>query len=177
MKVRLRSRFAVLVVAVMALCACAADQTPGFLRAGSDPYPPAGLDHRVASSHVELYWKCTRDASGLLQLDGIARNPGEAQPVRFLVLELAGLDARDREVSSASGAVPNFMLGTNQTSPFRIILQPTGSEVRFDLFYQYVFEEPEMDVALVPVALGPHLASTQRFMVRDACSDTLHKTK
>ena len=159
------------------LSACAADGTWRLPAAEPTLYPPAVFTHRVASSHVVLYWNCARPEPGVLRLDGVAQNPWGHQEVRFLELELVGMDARERTVSQAAAAVPNFLLRTNEISPFHLDLRTAGTEVRFDLFYQYRFQDNGgRFLAGSPVGVPRLLAqATQRFMARDVCSDTQHR--
>jgi hypothetical protein len=149
----------------------------GSVLTGASPYPPPEMDHRVASSHVELYWRCGREADRL-RLDGLARNPWTVQEVRFLEFELTGVDATDRSISAARGELAVLLLGTNQIAPFRLELTPEGGEVRYDLAYQYRFADNEMDASAVWAGAGSRLlAQTQRYLVRDACADTAHRAK
>jgi hypothetical protein len=146
--------------------------------AGSPDYPPAEMQHRVSTSHVELYWRCATDGAGALRMDGVARNPTQSQPVRYLEFELSGVDREERVVSSAHGAAQNFILRTNEVTPFLLALRPTGAESRFDLGYRYIFDEMEMDARLVSTRpMGAQLARTQGWMVRDACNDALHRAR
>jgi hypothetical protein len=174
----MRIRTGVLACLGIALTACAADGT-WRPPAASTLYPPALFAHRVASSHVALYWNCTRPEPGVVRVEGVAQNPWASQEVRFLELEVAGVDARERYVSQASTALPNFLLGTNQISPFHLDLRTVGSEVRFDLFYQYRFQENGgRFLAGSPVGVPRLFAqSTIRFMARDVCSDTQHRVR
>ncbi len=85
------------------------------------------------------------------------------------------MDARERTVSQAAAAVPNFLLRTNEISPFHLELRLAGTEVRVDLFYQYRFQDGSRFLAGAPVS-GPHLlVQTHRFMARDVCSETQHR--
>lgn len=177
MRGRMRIRTGVLACLGIALTACAADGT-WRPPAQSTLYPPALFAHRVASSHVGLYWNCTRPEPGVVRVEGVAQNPWASQEVRFLELEVVGVDARERYVSQASTALPNFLLGTNQISPFHLDLRTVGSEVRFDLFYQYRFQDNGgRFLAGSPVGVPRLLAQTHRFMARDVCSDTQHRVR
>jgi hypothetical protein len=50
--------------------------------------------------------------------------------------------------------------------------------VRYDLHYQYRFQDVEFDALLAGPPMRPRLAeSSFRFMIRDACSDTQHRAK
>jgi hypothetical protein len=161
---------------VSTLAGCAADGMRSSSMIGSEPYPPPGLSHRIASSHVELYWRCDRGESGVMRVEGTARNPWYSQDVRFLEFDLLGVDRDDRTVSSAHSAAANFMLGTNQITRFAVALRTTGRETRYDLLYRYLFNEmEEMSARLAGPSMRPRLAqSTVQFMVRDACSETQH---
>lgn len=163
----------------LALVGCAADGMQSSSMIGAEPYPPPGLPHRVASSHVELYWKCDQGGPDVMRVQGMARNPWSPQEVRFLEFDLFGVDRDDRAVSTAHAAAPNFLLGTNQITRFEVALRLTGREVRYDLYYRYRFQElEEMDALLAGPPTRPRLAqSTVQFMIRDACSDTQHRAK
>lgn len=161
----------------MGLSACALE---GTWPPTTEPtiYPPAVFSHRVGTSHVVLYWNCTQPEPGVLRLDGVAQNPHSPQEVRFLELDLAGVDAQDRFVSETKGAVRNFLLRLNEISPFQLDLRLAGTEVRFDLFYQYRFHEDGGHFLAGPPVGGPHLfAQEQRFMARDVCSETQHRVR
>jgi hypothetical protein len=79
-------------------------------------------------------------------------------------------------VSDTHADAPNFLLGTNQITRFQLALRTTGREVRYDLHYQYRFQDVEFDALLAGPPMRPRLAeSSFRFMIRDACSDTQHR--
>ena len=143
------------------------------------PYPPDAYAHRVASSHVVLYWNCHRPEPGILRVEGVAQNPWSSQEVRFLEVEVVGVNNQERTVSHAKGAAQDILIHTNQFSPFRMELRPAGSEVRFDLYYEYRFQDVEMEARLAgPLVGAPRLlAQTQRFLARDACSETQHRAR
>lgn len=169
-------RFGLGILLAFALVGCATDGMHSSSMIGAEPYPPPGLPHRVASSHVELYWKCDPANPGEMQVQGMARNPWSPQEVRFLEFDLVGVDRDGRDVSQAHAEAPNFLLGTNQVTRFQIALRTTGKEARYDLHYQYRFQELEEMAALVAgPPVYPRVAqSSVRFMIRDACSDTQH---
>ncbi len=159
------------------LSACAADGTLQFPPMTSTPYPPPGYVHRVETSHVALYWNCTQPEPGMLQLAGLAFNPWSSQPVRFLEFELVGVNDKERTASVAKAEAQDLQLFTNQSTTFTLDLRMAGGEVRFDLYYQYRFQEGDHNrIVAGPVAGGPFLLAqqTNRFMVRDACSDSQH---
>lgn len=122
-------------------------------------YPQAVFAHRVSSPDVDIYWNCTQPEAGLVRFGGVAQNTGGAY-VRFLKLQVAGVDAKDRNIVEAAAAVPDISLYTNQKSPFQMDLRTAGGEVRFDLFYQY--------------SIGS-LSRELHFMARDVCSETQHR--
>ena len=164
----------------LGLAACAFLEIPMQTKEGPSLYPPDVFAHRVATSHVVLYWNCSRSEANLLRVDGVAQNPWSPQEVRYLELELVGVNREERIVSETKGAVPNVFLGTNQTSPFRLDLRTVGSEVRFDLYYHYRFQDTDMLEALLagPPIVGPRLlASTQNSLARDVCSETQHRAR
>jgi hypothetical protein len=178
MKWMMETRRGLLVLLGIMLSACASD---GGLRLPTAqqpmPYPPPGFAHRVASSHVELYWNCAQSEPEKLQLDGVAVNPWSSQAVQYLQFDLVGVDARERTVSAAQGAAQDYQIFTNQSTPFELELRPAGNEVRFDLYYEYRFQDRGHNSFIAgPWPGGPlRLAQqTNRFMVRDVCSDTQH---
>ena len=142
---------------------------------GQRPYPPPGYTHHVGSSALELFWNCNRPEPNLLRIDGVAVNRISGGDVHFLKFEAAGIGSREREVSSAKFDSPNIQISIGQSEPFRLDLQTTGQEVRFDLFYEYGFHS-ENEISLLAAAGEPprFLAQGTRNIVRDACSATLH---
>ncbi len=76
-------------------------------------------------------------------------------------LNLVGVDSQGGTVSQAATSLPDIAPWINQISPFHMRLQTVGSEVRFDLYYQYYPGTPRFGLA-------------QRNFVRDACSPTQH---
>lgn len=161
----------------LGLAACTSEGTLGRPAAEPTSYPPDAFAHRVASSHVVLYWNCARPDAGLVRLEGVAQNPWSPQEVRFLEFDLVGVDARDRTVSQAKGEARDFLLGTSQTTPFHLDLRTQGTEVRFDLYYRYRFQDNGRSfIAGRLVGAPPLLAQMQQqFFVRDVCSETQHR--
>lgn len=160
--------------------ACAADGTIKLPAAAPMPYPPAGYTHTVSSSHVTLYWNCTQPEPGVQRLEGVAVNAWSAQEVRFLEFELTGVDNRERIVSEARGEARNFLLGTFQSTPFQLDLRTAGGEVRFDLYYQYRFQDrSHREMVAAQLSGRPFLLAqqTNRFMARDVCSETQHRVR
>ena len=102
----------------------------------SGAYPPPEFAHRVASPQVEVYWNCGEATPGVVQLDGVVHNFG-GRDVRFASVEAVGVNAMGQSVSDSVVALPDIVLGVNQSSPFHITLRATGSEVRYDLYYWY----------------------------------------
>ena len=143
----------------MVLSACAAQPAV---------YPPATFAHRVATQDVEIYWNCTKAESGLLQVDGVARNIG-GRDVRFLNLEVESVNVRESRLLSAAAPLQALVLPINQLSPFQLQLPTRGDEARYDLFYQY--RVPSRLGALDPDA------GERRFMARDVCSDTQNRSR
>ncbi len=159
-----------LVVVAMGVTSCVAMDTAGT---GA---PPEAFTHRAANSEVVLLWNCLQPASGVLHVQGVARNPWHVQPIRYLELQVVGVDAQGRQTAEAAGKAWDVQIFTNQQSPFQIDLRTAGAEVRFDLYYQYLFNH-EYDTAMLagPPMVGPRLyAQTHTNMVRDACSPTQH---
>lgn len=169
----------------LGLCACAPEGGLGIPSTPSTPYPPPGFAHRQSSMAVELFWNCTRPTPSALLLQGVVVNVVESE-VRSLEFTLSGVDARGAAVSEANGATRSFVLGTTQSTPIQLELQTTGSEVRFDLFYQY--QSPYQGgseltglrggAVAVRLVANPAFLLAQgmnRLMVRDVCSESLHR--
>lgn len=174
-----RSRIVPLVLLAIGMSACVADGTLQ-LPAASTPYPPPGYTHLAGNAHVALYWNCTRPEPGLLRAEGLAFNPWGSQPVQFLEFELVGVDGGERTVSAGKAEARDIQLFTGQSTPFQLALKTAGSEARFDLYYQYRFQEGDHDrIVAGPFAGGRFLLAqaTQRFMVRDACSEAQHRVR
>ena len=174
------SGIALLFLAAVGLSACAAYGTLQVPAVASTPYPPPGFTHQGGNSQVELYWNCARPEPGILQVEGLAFNPWSQQPVGFLEFDVVGVDSRERAVSQAHGEARDFLLYTNQNTPFRLDLRTSGAEIRFDLFYQYRFQDRSHRSLDAGPAVGvPHLLAQrdQHFMVLDACSETQHRAR
>ena len=162
----------------MGLAACAADGTSLVPPMASTAYPPHEYAHRVESSQVALYWNCAQPEPGLLKLEGLAFNPWSNQPIRFLEFELAGVNDRERTVSEAKADARDLQIFTNQSTPFQLDLRTAGTEVRFDLYYQYRAQDRGHNAIVAgPVPSGSFLVAQQvnRFMARDVCSETQHR--
>ena len=173
-----KHRVAFSVLLAIGLSACTANGTLQLPAETSATYPPAVFSHRVGTSHVVLYWNCTRPEPGLLRLEGVAQQAGSSQPIRFLEMELAGVDARELYVSQAFAALVDILLHTNQISPFGLDLRTTGTEVRFDLFYRYHFQDNGHPFVAGPLVGWSRLsAQNQQFMARDVCSETQHRVR
>ena len=112
-----------------------------------------------------------------MRVDGVAANVWSSQPPRYLAWDLVGVDAADRTVSSAEAKSAVIELPTNTYTTFQIDMRTTGSETRFDLHYEYQFQDGGHTLMISALDWdGPVLLAqvTQRFFVRDACSDSQH---
>jgi len=167
------SRILLVVLLTSGVGSCASPQ-------GAPPsYPPDSYAHRASDGHVVLYWNCVREG-GVLKLEGVAQNPWEAQPIRFLAFDLIGVSAQDRTVSRTTGAAPDIQISTNQIAPFHLNVNAVGTEARFDLYYQYQFlEGEEMGARLAgPLVAFPRIvAQTNVSLVRDACAEGKHRAR
>ncbi len=186
------NRAGLLVLLVISLAACTPEGGVRLPSAEPTAYPPPGFAHEVSSPAVELFWNCTRPVPGTLSLEGMAFNPWSGSEIRFLDFDLVGVDSRGSTVSEVSGPAQSLIFGMMRSTPFQLALPTTGSEIRFDLFYQYQYQEPGEGgdgdhrsrlpggapslrlVSSTPLLPGP---ATQRFMVRDACSETMHRVR
>jgi len=178
MRCAMKTRAGALAVLGIALSACVGGELQ-LPKAEPTIYPPAVYAHRVQSSHVALYWNCSWPEPGLLRVEGVAHNPWSPQEIRFLEFDLAGVDSHERIVSQARGEARDFLLHMSQITPFRLELRTAGSEVRFDLFYQYRFHEGDRDRLIAgPLAGRPlFLVQTKGFMARDICSESQHRVR
>lgn len=159
---------------VMTVAACTSLQGPQATQ--PQAYPPAAYAHRVGTTQVVLYWNCLRPSPDALRVDGMAQSPYFSE-VRDLEFELVGADANERVVSQTSGAARDYVLRTNQFSPFQLDLRTAGSEVRFDLFYRYRSQQNLRSMLAGPPVNGPlHFAqATSQSSARDVCSETQHR--
>ena len=160
-----------LMVAAIGLTGCATMAAPGPVS------PQDAFRHRASTSELVLFWNCLRPESSLLRVEGMAQNPWQPQPVGYLTFKLVGVDAQERITAQATGAARDLRLSTNQVSPFRLALKTAGTEVRFDLYYDYQFQ-PESDMGALSagpsVGRAPLHVRAQTHLVRNACSDTEH---
>jgi len=147
-----------MMVTGLLLAACSTTGPLGVPASGPTNYPPANFTHRVSTADVDVFWNCTQPESGLVEVDGVVQNTG-GRDVKFMELNLVGVDPRNYSVSQATASLPDTVLSTNQISPFRMSFRTVGSEARFDLYYQY-YPGPRRDA--------------HRNFARDACSPTLH---
>jgi hypothetical protein len=163
----------------LALAACTADGTFMVSAPPATPYPPPGYSHTVQSSHVALYWNCARPDPAIVEVSGVAFNPWSSQPVRDLEVEIVGVDARERTLSAARTDAPDAQLFTNESTSFHVSLRTVGGESRLDLYYRYKFQDGGRERMLADLAWdGPILLAQQiQFRVRDACSDSQHRTR
>ncbi len=168
--------FVLFSVLVMTVAACTSLRSQQAAQGQPQAYPPAAFAHRVGTTQVVLYWNCLRPGPDALRLDGVAQSP-YFSGIRDLEFELAGVDAAERAVSQTRGAARDFVLRTNQSSPFQLDLRTTGSEVRFDLFYRYRSQQNLRSMLAGPPVGGLQLfaQATTQFLARDVCSDTQHK--
>ncbi len=151
-------------------------------------YPPAGAAHRVASPAIELFWSCSRPDTNTVRVEGWAINRWYTMEVRDLRLELVGVGA-DSGNSSAQAVAA--MLSPMRSAPFLLDITAAGSETRFDLYYEYRFQEPgddTFDTSRAPASLSPGIlvAASQpwlivqvpsRFLVWNVCDESLHRIK
>ena len=171
----MRTHLAFIAVLALTVAGCA---SPGTGQPSI--YPPDVFAHRVATSEIVLYWNCSRPDAGILRVDGVAQSPWAAQPIRFLEFDLVGVNDRERTVSDVKGAAEDIQIFTNQLSPFHLELRPAGSEVRFDLYYEYRYNLNEEMYALLagpPVPVSWLSAMTNRQLARDICSETQHRVR
>jgi hypothetical protein len=172
------SRVWLAAASALSLSACASGgESTQFLSSALTVDPTAGFTNRVSSNQVVLYWNCTRPEPGILRVDGVAHNPWSSQAIRFLEFDLVGMDDRDRQVSATSAALPAILLWTNEVSAFRLDLKTAETESRFDLYYQYRFNEGGNRILAGPPGAAPQRLAQQlrRFLVRDVCSETQHR--
>jgi putative hemolysin len=155
----LKTQLWYLMAMALSLSACSTAGTSRVLGLGPGSYPPAVYTHRVGSANVDIYWNCAQPEPGVLEMDGVVWNTG-GRTVNFMKLNLVGADSHGGTVSQATTSLPDIALGINQISPFHMRVRTVGSEVRFDLYYEYY--------------PGTEFGFSHRNFVRDACSPTQH---
>lgn len=136
--------------------------------------------HRSATSEVVLLWNCQQPETERLQMTGVVQSPWQAQPIRGLEFALVGVDAKGRTTAQTGWDPKQLQLFTNQQVPFQLELKTTGTEARFDLYYQYFFEgewDSSARLAGPPVPIPRLLAQTKATLVRDVCSDGQHRAR
>ena len=176
MRTRRNVRFGFLLLLTVGLWACAEDGSLRFRAETPTPYPPPGYVHRLDTPQIGLFYNCTNPEPGMLRLEGLAFNVWNMQPLRYLEFALDGVDAGDHSVSEAGAEGRDYQILTGQSTPFRVDLQPTGTEVRYDLYYQYQFLDGDhRDLLAGPIVSGVYPRHMGiRFLARDACSPTQH---
>ena len=160
------------------LTACAATDMPqGGVTGGT----LETFAHRVATSEMVLLWNCLQPEPGQLRVEGVAQNPWQAQPIQYLEFELVGVNAQERRTAQVAEAARDLQIRTNQTAPFQLTLKTAGTEVRFDLYYNYRFHDTvDFGATRGVLVAGPPMASTrlfaqtQTFLVRDVCGVAQH---
>ena len=151
-------RMGVLLCAGLIACACAAG---GMERASGTVIPTTVYSHRVATTDVTIYYSCAREATEV-RFEGVVEN-ARGGGVKFIELELAGADSRNRYISEAKTALKDILTQPHEIAPFAIRLRPGGGESRFDLFYQY-----QVDSAMSG-------DERPRFRALDVCSPSQHR--
>jgi len=124
-------------------------------------YPPHVYEQRISTNDVSIYWRCT-PASDSIRFEGVVQNTKGCR-VKFMELELAGVEGHLRYTSSATTALQDIILQPSQISPFTIQVKPTGAEGRYDLFYHYQIDS----------AIGGD--TYLRFRALDVCSPRQHR--
>ena len=135
-------RMALLAFLSFSVGACASHAGPaGSGDSNLAVYPPTGMVHRVGSPAIELFWNCSRPGSDRVRVDGWAFNrwfAGEVQDLRF---ELVGVDGAGKTVSGVLASAAPASVGIMRSVSFELEVQTRGSEARFDLYYEYRFQE------------------------------------
>jgi hypothetical protein len=169
-------RIGFLLLLGIGLSACAGQGMLGYPGANSVPYPPTGYAHRVENAQIGIFYNCIDSEPGVLRLEGVAFNVWNMQPLRYLEFALEGRDGSERMVSEAGGEGLDYQILTGQSTPFQVALQPAGTEVRYDLYYQYQFLDGDhRDLLVGPMVSGVYPRHIGiRFLARDACSPTQH---
>jgi len=91
---------------------------------------------RATRGPLAVYWNCTTEP-GALRVEGVAVQMGYSSPVRDLKFRVEGVDARGATVSSGVAAAQTYMMQQMEQNPFRVTVQTTGAETRFNLEYTY----------------------------------------
>ena len=119
------------------------------------------FQHRVTDGTVALYWNCSRPATGMVRVEGVANNPYYPTPIQDLEFRLYGVTAQGSNISRARGSAQDFLIEMNAPSSFTIGLKILGEEVRYDLVYSYM---------MAARGLGGAMGGEQQNMARDVCA-------
>ncbi len=159
-----------LLAAGLAACAPLGDSPGAPMRRVPVQESFDSYSQRAGSARVVLYWNCLRPEPGTLRMDGLAHNPHLAE-LRFLELELVGVNDRESTVSNARGSAGDVVIRTNQLSRFVLDLKTVGSEVRYDLYYTVRAQQIlKSELAAAGALDAPVLVQAeQRGFVRGAC--------
>ena len=103
--------------------------------------PVDGFAHKAIRWDIELYWNCVRPEPGLLHVEGVAISTYFQAPIQDLTFRLDGVDAQGASVSRVEGAGRDYLIPLMGQTPYRLILQTVGTEVRFDLTYSFLGQE------------------------------------
>jgi hypothetical protein len=112
---------------VVSLIACAGQQTWT---------PQVNYAYEVDDGVLYIRWNCFAEPPGLV-MRGFVNNPMSMNPLKDTTLWLSGINAQGATISSTQDNAIPFMLETMNRTPFEMKLKTTGTEARFDMWYQY----------------------------------------
>jgi len=117
-------------VAALALAACA--NVNVAMNAPEDNYA-----FTVTDSTVNVSWNCVKSQPSVLTVSGVFTNPTSSVPAQDVDITVYGIGNTGRTVSQAKASTKDWLIQTMQSSPFVVTLNLTGTEVRYDLKYEY----------------------------------------
>jgi hypothetical protein len=99
--------------------------------------PEADYAFTVTDSTVNVSWNCIKSQPTVLTVSGIFTNPTSSVPAQDVDITVYGIGTTGRTVSQAKASTKDWLVQTMQSSPFVVTLNLTGTEVRYDLKYEY----------------------------------------
>jgi hypothetical protein len=94
--------------------------------------------NRATRGPLYVYWDCSKQAPGLLQVEGVAVQPHYPAPVQDLKFRLEGVDGRGNVVSKGEATAQDYMMHQMEQNPFRLVVRTVGTEARYNLTYTYL---------------------------------------
>ena len=129
-----RSGMMALILAALTAAACA--NVNVAMNAPEDNYA-----FKVTDSTVNVSWNCIKGQPNILTVSGLFTNPTAPVSARDVDITVYGIGSNGRTVSQAKASTKDWLVQTMQSSPFVVTVNLTGTEVRYDLKYEYTMGE------------------------------------